>query len=70
MFNAFRTFVLLAGMTALFMVVGYFIGGTGGMMLALAFAAATNLFAYWNSDKMVLRMQNAVPVARSQAPEL
>ena len=70
MFNMFRTFVLLAGMTALFMVVGYFIGGTGGMMVALAFAAATNLFAYWNSDKMVLRMQNAVPVERSRAPEL
>ena len=70
MFNMFRTFVLLAGMTALFMVVGYFIGGTGGMMIALIFAAVTNLFAYWNSDKMVLRMQNAVPVARSRAPEL
>lgn len=70
MFNAMRTFVLLAGMTALFMVVGYFIGGTSGMLLALAFAAATNIFAYWNSDKMVLRMQNAVPVERSQAPEL
>ncbi|WIY52806.1 zinc metalloprotease HtpX [Devosia sp. YIM 151766] len=70
MFNAFRTFVLLAGMTALFMVVGYFLGGTGGMMIALAFAAVTNLFAYWNSDKMVLRMQNAVPVERSRAPEL
>jgi heat shock protein HtpX len=70
MFNTFRTFALLAGMTALFMVVGYFIGGTSGMMLALAFAAATNIFAYWNSDKLVLRMQNAVPVERSRAPEL
>ncbi|QYO76805.1 zinc metalloprotease HtpX [Devosia salina] len=70
MFNMFRTFVLLAGMTALFMVVGYFIGGTGGMMIALAFAAVTNVFAYWNSDKLVLRMQNAVPVERSRAPEL
>jgi heat shock protein HtpX len=39
-------------------------------MIALAFAAVTNLFAYWNSDKMVLRMQNAVPVERSRAPEL
>ncbi|MBJ3786566.1 zinc metalloprotease HtpX [Devosia sediminis] len=70
MFNAFRTFVLLAGMTALFMAVGYFIGGTSGMMIAFLFAAATNVFAYWNSDKMVLRMQNAVPVERSRAPEL
>ncbi|ODT72691.1 MAG: protease HtpX [Pelagibacterium sp. SCN 63-23] len=70
MFNTMRTFVLLAGMTALFMAVGYFLGGTGGMMIALLFAGVTNLFAYWNSDKMVLRMQNAVPVERSRAPEL
>lgn len=70
MFNMFRTFVLLAGMTALFMAVGYFIGGTSGMMMALVFAAGTNIFAWWNSDKMVLRMQNAVPVERSRAPEL
>jgi len=70
MANTLRTFVLLAGMTALFMVVGYFIGGTGGMLIALIFAAATNVFAFWNSDRMVLRMQNAVPVARSRAPEL
>ncbi|MEQ8598955.1 MAG: zinc metalloprotease HtpX [Devosia sp.] len=70
MFNTLRTFALLAAMTALFMVVGYFIGGTAGMMIALLFAAGTNLFAFWNSDKMVLRMQNAVPVERSRAPEL
>jgi heat shock protein HtpX len=70
MINALRTTILLAAMTALFMVVGYFIGGSSGMMLAFAFAAATNLFAYWNSDKMVLRMQGAVPVERSQVPEL
>ena len=70
MFNMFRTSVLIAALTALFMVVGYFIGGTGGMMIALLFAAGTNLFSYWNSDKMVLRMQNAVPVERSQVPEL
>lgn len=70
MFNALRTTLLLAAMTALFMVVGYFIGGTTGMMVAFLFAAGTNLFAYWNSDKMVLRMQNAVPVERSRVPEL
>ena len=70
MFNALRTTVLLAALTAIFMAVGYFIGGTGGMMIAFLFAAGTNLFAYWNSDKMVLRMQNAVPVERSRVPEL
>lgn len=70
MFNTLRTFGLLAAMTALFMVVGYFIGGTSGMIMAFIFAAGTNLFAFWNSDKLVLRMQNAVPVERSRVPEL
>ena len=70
MFNTLRTAVLLAGLTALFMVVGYFIGGTSGMMIAFLFALGTNLFSYWNSDKLVLRMQNAVPVERSRVPEL
>ncbi|MET3927732.1 zinc metalloprotease HtpX [Devosia sp. 2618] len=70
MFNTVRTTVLLAALTALFMAVGYFIGGTGGMMIAFIFALGTNAFSYWNSDKMVLRMQNAVPVERSRFPEL
>ena len=70
MFNTFRTFVLLAALTALFMTVGYFIGGSGGMLIALGFALVTNLVGYWNSDKLVLRMQNAVPIARSRVPEL
>ena len=70
MFNTLRTFGLLAALTALFMVVGYFIGGSSGMLMAFGFALLTNLFSYWNSDKMVLRMQNAVPVERSQVPEL
>lgn len=70
MFNAFRTTLLLAALTALFMVVGYFIGGTSGMMLAFGFALITNFIGYWNSDKLVLRMQNAVPVERSRVPEL
>jgi heat shock protein HtpX len=70
MFNALRTTVLLAALTALFMTVGYFIGGTTGMMTAFGLALVTNLFSYWNSDKMVLRMQNAVPVERSRVPEL
>ncbi|HVL21377.1 MAG TPA: zinc metalloprotease HtpX [Amaricoccus sp.] len=68
--NYVRTMMLLAAMTALFMGVGYLIGGTGGMMIALVFAIGTNAFAYWNSDKMVLRMHNAEPVTRASAPEL
>jgi heat shock protein HtpX len=60
---------LLAAMTALFMGVGYLIGGTGGMVIAFLFAVATNAYAYWNSDKVALRMHNAQPVTRASMPE-
>lgn len=53
--NHLKTYVLLAAMTALFGAVGYLVGGTGGMLIALLLAGAMNLFAYWNADKMVLR---------------
>ncbi|HEU4986930.1 MAG TPA: protease HtpX, partial [Rhizobiaceae bacterium] len=58
--NVVRTAMLLAFLTALFMAVGYLIGGSGGMMIAFVIAAAMNLFSYWNADKMVLRMHHAV----------
>jgi heat shock protein HtpX len=67
--NILRTAMLLAAMTALFMAVGYAIGGQSGMLLAFAIAAAMNLFSYWNSDKMVLRMHHAVEVGPQNAPE-
>jgi heat shock protein HtpX len=67
--NLIRTAMLLAFMTALFMAVGYLLGGTGGMVIALAVAAAMNLFSYWNADKMVLRMHHAVEVDERSAPE-
>lgn len=67
--NTFRTGLLLAGLTGLFLAIGYLLGGQGGMMLAFLFAAGTNLFAYWNSDKMVLRIQGAREVDRATAPE-
>ncbi|MBI5264770.1 MAG: zinc metalloprotease HtpX [Bradyrhizobium sp.] len=66
----FRTAILLAGLTALFMGVGYLIGGGTGAIIALVIAAATNVFAYWNSDRMVLSMYGAQEVDRSSAPEL
>ncbi|MEZ5873772.1 MAG: zinc metalloprotease HtpX [Hyphomicrobiales bacterium] len=66
----FRTAILLAVLTALFMGIGFLIGGQGGMIIALLVAAAMNLFAYWNSDKMVLRMYGAREVDARQAPEL
>ena len=53
--NPLKTYILLAAMTALFGAVGYLVGGTGGMLIALAVAGAMNLFAYWNADKLVLR---------------
>jgi heat shock protein HtpX len=67
--NIMRTAMLLAFMTALFMGVGHLIGGSGGMMIAFFVAAAMNLFSYWNSDKMVLRMHNAVEVDERSAPD-
>ena len=67
--NYVRTAILLAGMTALFLAIGYLIGGQTGMIVALGFAVATNLFAYWNSDRMVLGMYGAREVDRRGAPE-
>ncbi len=66
----FRTAILLAGLTGLFMGVGYLIGGAGGAMIALVIAAATNLFAYWNSDRAVLSMYGAHEVDARTAPDL
>jgi heat shock protein HtpX len=65
-----RTAILLAVMTALFMGIGFLIGGQSGMVIALIVAAAMNLFAYWNSDKMVLSMYGAREVDERSAPEL
>lgn len=67
--NMMRTAMLLATMTALFMGVGYLIGGSGGMTIAFLIAAGMNLFSYWNSDKLVLRMNNAIEVDERNAPE-
>jgi heat shock protein HtpX len=66
----FRTALLLAGLTALFMLVGLMIGGETGMVIALGLALAMNLFAYWNSDKVVLRLYRAREVDRQSAPQL
>jgi heat shock protein HtpX len=67
--NYMRTAILLAGMTALFMGVGYLIGGQSGMLLALLFAGGMNVFAYWNSDRMVLSMNGAHEVDERTAPD-
>ncbi|SFC40783.1 zinc metalloprotease HtpX [Tropicimonas isoalkanivorans] len=57
-----KTAILMAAMTALFMAIGYVLAGTSGMIFALVMAAGMNAMAWWNSDKMVLRMHNARPV--------
>lgn len=62
-----KTFILLAAMTALFMAVGFMIAGMGGMVIALALAAGMNIFAWWNSDKMVLRAQGAHEVPETSS---
>ena len=68
--NFARTALLLAAMTGLFLAVGYLIGGQGGMIIALVVALAMNFFAYWNSDKLVLRMHGAREVDAAGAPRL
>ena len=67
--NTLRTAILLAGLTALFLAVGFMIGGEVGMLVAFVFALGTNAFAYWSSDKLVLRMYGAreVDPRRAQA---
>ena len=60
--NHLKTFMLLAALTALFVGIGYLIGGATGMVIALVFAGAMNLVSYWNADKIVLRMYRAVEV--------
>ncbi|HEV7260386.1 MAG TPA: zinc metalloprotease HtpX [Bosea sp. (in: a-proteobacteria)] len=68
--NYVRTGMLMAGLTALFGAVGYLLGGGGGMLMALGFAAVTNLFSYWNSDRLALAAHNAHEVDERSAPEL
>ncbi len=68
--NFARTALLLAAMTGLFLAIGYLLAGEAGALIALLIALAMNGWAYWNSDRMVLRMHNARPVSPASAPEL
>src|SRR6202142_1299258 len=67
--NWLKTTILMAGIVALFGVVGAAFGGANGMLLSLVFGGAMNIFAYWFSDKMVLRMYNAQEVDAASAPQ-
>ena len=68
--NWFKTGMLMAAIMALFGVVGALLGGGKGMLLALAFGAVMNLWAYWFSDTMVLKLYRAQEVDEHSAPEL
>jgi heat shock protein HtpX len=67
--NWFKTSLLMAAIVALFGVVGMALGGKTGMLIALVFAGAMNLWAYWYSDRIVLRMYNAREVDETSAPQ-
>jgi heat shock protein HtpX len=67
--NTAKTGLLMAAMTGLFLAFGYLLGRETGMLMALAAAIAMNIFAYWNADKMVLRMNGARQVGPQDAPE-
>ena len=68
--NRFRTGLLLAALTGLFLAVGWLIGGGSGMVVAFLIALAMNVLAYWNADRMVLAMYRAHPVDPASAPGL
>ena len=68
--NTFKTVLLMSAMTGLFLVVGALIGGGTGMIIAFLFAAGLNLFAYWNSDRVLLSMYGARQVDAASAPDL
>ncbi len=67
--NGFKTLLLLSALTALLMALGYTFGGAQGAVIAFVVAAGMNLFSYWNSDKIVLRMHDAREVDATSAPD-
>ena len=68
--NSFRTMLLLSALTALFMALGYTLGGPGGAAIAFAVAALMTLFTYWNADRIILSMHNAHEVGERDCPVL
>ena len=67
--SGMKTAMLLSALTALFMALGYTLGGSGGAVVALLVAAGMNLFTFWNADRIVLSMHNAREVDGQSAPE-
>ncbi len=68
MFKSFKTFVLLAGLSGLFLAAGQSLGGSGGLMTALVFSLAMNVGTYWFSDRLAIKMARAVPAAAATYP--
>jgi heat shock protein HtpX len=68
--NTTKTIVLMVGLTVLLVAIGGAFGGRQGMILAFIFAGAMNMFSYWFSDKIVLRMYNAREATEAEAPML
>jgi heat shock protein HtpX len=68
--NTLKTAVLLAGLTAFFLIIGQYLGGRTGLMIAFVFAVVMNIGSYWFSDKIVLKMYRAREVTPSEAPEI
>ena len=66
----FKTTVLLAALMALFIGVGFLLGGIPGLVIAFVIGLGMNFFAYWSSDKLALRMANATEVTPEQQPHL
>ena len=67
--NGFKTLILLSALAALLMALGFTFGGSRGAVIAFVIAFGMNIFSYWNSDKIVLRMHNAQEVDAKSAPE-
>lgn len=70
MINNLKTFLLLAGLSALFLGLGYTFGGNLGVVYALGFAVFMNGAAYWFSDQIALMSSHAQPLSRAEAPQL
>jgi heat shock protein HtpX len=68
--NAIKTAVLLAAITGLLLFLGYMFGGITGVIIAFGLSAVMNFFAYWQSDKLALRMAGAKEVSVEEAPKL
>jgi heat shock protein HtpX len=68
--NQFKTFILVAALTGLLLVIGQVVGGASGLILFAAIAVVFNFAMYWFSGSMALKMSRAQPVTEAEAPEL